>query len=84
MDKTIDSIKLTTTKDKHGSFYDIIFENQRGSVYFTDAKAKTQRFIFQLFPAGVENLAEIFAAITEFEFWCPYFDEDSNNEDNNT
>lgn len=76
MDKTIRRIKLSTEKDEHGSFYCIIFENKNALVRFHDGRIGTQRYIHQSFPKGLENLAEIFAEIEEFERKDSYFQED--------
>ncbi len=77
MDKTIRRIKLSTEKDEHGSFYSIIFENQMAYIRFHDGRNGTQRYIHQSYPMGIENLAEIFEAIEDFEaFDCYFYDEE--------
>ena len=76
MDKTIRRIKLSTTKDENGSFYSIIFENQIAYIRFHDGRNGTQRYIHQSFPMGLENLAEIFNEIDDFETKDAYFQED--------
>ena len=80
MDKTIRRIKLSTEKDEHGSFYSIIFENQHALVRFHDGRIGTQRYIHQSYPMGIENLAEIFDAIEDFEALDYYFEEDDDEE----
>ena len=80
MDKTIRRIKLSTNKDEHGSFYSIIFENQFALVRFHDGRNGTQRYIHQSYPAGLENLAEIFKEIEVFESLDAYFIEGDENE----
>ncbi len=81
MDKTIRRIKLSTTKDEHGSFYSIIFENQFAFVRFYDGRTGTQRYIHQSYPMGLENLAEIFDEIDSFEALDSYFQEDDEDEE---
>ena len=81
MDKTIRRIKLSTTKDEHGSFYSIIFENQFAFVRFYDGRNGTQRYIHQSYPMGMENLAEIFAEIDAFEALDSYFSEEDEDEE---
>lgn len=80
MDKTIRRIKLSTNQDEHGSFYSIIFENQFALVRFHDGRNGTQRYIHQSYPLGIENLAEIFKEIDEFEKKDCYFMEDAEDE----
>lgn len=80
MDKTIRRIKLSTNKDEHGSFYSIIFENQFALVRFHDGRNGTQRYIHQSYPAGLENLAEIFKEIEVFESLDAYFFDNNENE----
>ncbi len=80
MDKTIRRIKLSTNKDEHGSFYSIIFEKQFALVRFHDGRNGTQRYIHQSYPLGIENLAEIFKEIDEFEKKDYYFMEDAEDE----
>ena len=81
MDKTIRRIKLSTEKDENGSFYSIIFENQFALVRFHDGRTGCQRYIHQSFPMGLENLAEIFEAIEDFEALDSYFYDDEEEED---
>lgn len=81
MDKTIRRIKLSTTKDEHGSFYSIIFENQFAFIRFYDGRNGTQRYIHQSYPMGLENLAEIFAEIDAFEALDSYFQEKDEYEE---
>lgn len=81
MDKTIRRIKLSTTKDEHGSFYSIIFENQFAFVRFYDGRTGQQRYIHQSYPMGLENLAEIFAEIDAFEALDSYFQEADEDEE---
>lgn len=76
MDKTIRRIKLSTNKDEHGSFYSIIFQNNMAYIRFYDGRIGNQRYIHQSFPKGLENLAEIFNEIEEFERKDSYFQED--------
>lgn len=76
MDKSIRRIKLSTVKDENGSFYSIIFENKNALVRFHDGRTGTQRYIHQSFPKGLENLAEIFNEIDDFETRDAYFQED--------
>ena len=80
MDKTIRRIKLSTEKDEHGSFYSIIFENHHALVRFHDGRTGCQRYIHQSFPMGLENLAEIFEAIEDFEALDCYFYDDEEEE----
>ena len=80
MDKTIRRIKLSTKKDEYGSFYSIIFENQHALVRFHDGRTGQQRYIHQSYPMGLENLAEIFEAIEDFEALDYYFEEDDDEE----
>ena len=79
MDKTIRRIKLSTEKDEHGSFYSIIFENQFAFVRFYDGRNGTQRYIHQSYPMGMQNLAEIFDAIEDFEALDGYFYDDEED-----
>ena len=81
MDKTIRRIKLSTEKDEWGSFYSIIFENQMAYIRFHDGRNGTQRYIHQSYPMGLENLAELFKEIEEFESNDCYFQEESNFEE---
>ena len=81
MDKTIRRIKLSTEKDEHGSFYSIIFENQHALVRFHDGRTGCQRYIHQSYPMGIENLAEIFSEIKNFEALDYYFEEDDDDEE---
>lgn len=81
MDKTIRRIKLSTEKDEHGSFYSIIFENKFAFVRFYDGRNGTQRYIHQSYPMGLENLAEIFAEIDDFEALDSYFEEGDDDEE---
>lgn len=81
MDKTIRRIKLSTEKDEHGSFYSIIFENQHALVRFHDGRTGCQRYIHQSYPMGIENLAEIFSEIENFEALDYYFEEDDDDEE---
>lgn len=81
MDKTIRRIKLSTEKDEHGSFYSIIFENQHALVRFHDGRNGCQRYIHQSYPMGIENLAEIFSEIENFEALDYYFEEDDDDEE---
>ena len=81
MDKTIRRIKLSTEKDEHGSFYSIIFENQHALVRFHDGRNGCQRYIHQSYPMGIENLAEIFSEIKNFEALDYYFEEDDDDEE---
>ena len=80
MDKTIRRIKLSTNQDEHGSFYSIIFENQFALVRFHDGRNGTQRYKHQSYPAGLENLAEIFKEIEVFESLDAYFFDNNENE----
>jgi len=80
MDKTVRRIKLSTTKDEHGSFYSIIFENQIAYIRFHDGRNGTQRYIHQSYPMSVANLAEIFEAIEDFEALdCYFYDEEEED-----
>ena len=81
MDKTIRRIKLSTEKDEHGSFYSIIFENHHALVRFHDGRNGSQRYIHQSYPMGIENLAEIFSEIENFEALDYYFEEDDDDEE---
>ena len=81
MDKSIRRIKLSTEKDENGSFYSIIFENQIAYIRFHDGRNGTQRYIHQSFPMGLENLAEIFEAIEDFEALDCYFYDDEEEEE---
>ena len=81
MDKTIRRIKLSTTKDKNGSFYSIIFENQIAYIRFHDGRNGTQRYIHQSYPMSVANLAEIFKEIELFESRDDYFKEEIEDEE---
>ncbi len=81
MDKTIRRIKLSTTKDEHGSFYSIIFENKFAFVRFYDGRTGAQRYTHQSYPMGFENLAEIFAEIDAFEALDSYFQEEDEDEE---
>ena len=81
MDKTIRRIKLSTEKDENGSFYSIIFENHHALVRFHDGRTGCQRYIHQSFPMGIENLAEIFSEIENFEALDYYFEEDDDDEE---
>ena len=76
MDKTIRRIKLSTEKDEHCSFYSIIFENHHALLKFHDGRTGCQRYIHQSFPMGLENLAEIFDTIEDFEALDCYFYDD--------
>lgn len=80
MDKTIRRIKLSTVKDENGSFYSIIFENKHALVRFHDGRNGWQRYIHQSYPAGIENLAEIFEAIEDFEALDCYFYDDEEED----
>lgn len=75
MDKTIRRIKLSTNKDEHGSFYSIIFENKNALVRFHNGKIGQYRYIHQSYPMRLENLAELFKEIEEFESKDSYFQE---------
>ena len=81
MDKTIRRIKLSTEKDENGSFYSIIFENHHALVRFHDGRTGCQRYIHQSYPMGIENLAEIFSEIENFEALDYYFEEDDDDEE---
>lgn len=81
MDKTVRRIKLSTTKDEHGSFYSIIFENQMAYIRFHDGRNGTQRYIHQSYPMGLANLAEIFKEIEVFESRDDYFMEEIEDEE---
>lgn len=81
MDKTIRKIKLSTNKDENGSFYSIIFENKNALVRFHDGRIGTHRYIHQSYPMGLENLAEIFSEIENFEALDYYFEEDDDDEE---
>lgn len=81
MDKTVRRIKLSTTKDEHGSFYSIIFENQIAYIRFHDGRNGTQRYIHQSYPMSVANLAEIFKEIELFESRDDYFRGDIEDEE---
>ena len=81
MDKTVRRIKLSTTKDEHGSFYSIIFENQIAYIRFHDGRNGTQRYIHQSYPMSVANLAEIFKEIELFESRDDYFMEEIEDEE---
>ncbi len=81
MDKTIRRIKLSTTKDEHGSFYSIIFENKFAFVRFYDGRTGQQRYIHQSYPMSLGNLAEIFKEIELFESRDDYFREDNEDEE---
>ena len=81
MDKSIRRIKLSTTKDENGSFYSIIFENQIAYIRFHDGRNGTQRYIHQSYPMGIENLAELFKEIEDFESKDCYFQEVCEDEE---
>ena len=81
MDKTIRRIKLSTEKDEWGSFYSIIFENQMAYIRFHDGRNGTQRYIHQSYPMGIENLAELFKEIEDFESKDCYFQEVCEDEE---
>lgn len=80
MDKTIRRIKLSTEKDEWGSFYSIIFENQIAYIRFHDGRTGQYRYIHQSYPMGLENLAEIFSVIEDFEALDCYFCDDEEEE----
>lgn len=81
MDKTLRRIKLSTTKDEHGSFYSIIFENQIAYIRFHDGRTGQYRYIHQSYPRGIENLAELFKEIEDFESKDCYFQEVCEDEE---
>ena len=51
----------------------VLFENQFAFVRFYDGRNGTQRYIHQSYPMGVQNLAEIFKEIEDFESYDAYF-----------
>ncbi len=81
MDKSICRIKLSTNKDENGSFYSIIFENDIAYIRFHDGRTGQYRYIHQSYPMGLENLAELFKEIEEFESRDAYFQENDCNEE---
>ena len=52
---------------KFGSYYRIIFANEFAVVRFFNGITDEERIFHQSYPRGIENIAEIFEEINQFE-----------------